>query len=109
MLMPELAGRTPGALQVVGEGRVFEAGNAVPAISGADQLLRDVAGQPVAGHALERGGKGLDQLPDGNARRRQDDPDGERPLGHQPGGGSEYAEVQRRAVNHRPRQHQLER
>jgi hypothetical protein len=47
------------AVEIVGEGRVLKVGEARPAVGRADNLLRDVGREPIAGHGLERSGDEL--------------------------------------------------
>ena len=54
-LQPTPGGIAAGALEVIGQRRVLEACQALPAVGGADQLLRHVAGQAIPRLALQGG------------------------------------------------------
>ena len=52
---PAPRGIAAGALEVIGQRRVFKTGQSLPAVGGADQLLRHVAGQAIPRLALQGG------------------------------------------------------
>ena len=66
-----------GALEVVGEARVLEPDDPLPAVGGAQQLLDGVARDAVNDQALDRLGGRLDQLAEGERGGGQADPDRE--------------------------------
>ena len=76
-LQSRLARIALGTLQIINPARILEACQTLPAIGGADELLGDVARQPISGLGLEGEGEGLDQLTDGDGRRGQHDPGSE--------------------------------
>ncbi len=101
-------GAPAGALEVVSEVRVFEAGQALPAVGGANDLFRHIAGEAVTGQTLERGREGLDELRQGEHCRGQSNPGEQGKQGRRGIRIVEQAQVERGAVDNALRQRELD-